>query len=89
LEIDRFSLRSESGDVLIEDICSTQLETVIPKEARTPVCILFGKQRGSVGELVEKNKRNETAIIKIPDGGVFELSYDDICEFVGDPEDYC
>jgi len=80
-------LRSEHGNSLLEDICTSQLETVIPRDPHTPICILHGKRKGKVGELIEKNKRKETAIVKL-DETVLELSYDDICEFVGDPEEY-
>jgi ribosomal protein S4E len=88
VQVDRFVLKSDTGSTLLEDICTNQVETVIPREPRTPICILNGRRKGRVGELVEKNRKKETAVVKLPDGGVFELSYDDICEFVGDPEDY-
>jgi len=88
VEVDRFTLRSDSGS-LIEDICTSQVETVIPKHLNIPVCILAGKEKGRIGELMEKNKKKQTAVVKLPDGAVYELSFDDICEFVGDPEDYC
>ncbi|XP_021951066.1 G-patch domain and KOW motifs-containing protein isoform X1 [Folsomia candida] len=86
---DRFILRSDGGgSTFLEDITTSQVETVIPKQTGAAVCILEGRQKGRIGELVERNRSQEVAIVKIPDGAVVELSYDDICEFVGDPEDY-
>lgn len=90
---DRFVLRSapeEAANSFLEDIHSSQIETVIPKIPGTSVSILSGRDiKGRIGELVDRGRKGEeTAIVKIPDAGVFELKYDDICEFVGDPEDY-
>ena len=72
----------------MEDVRASQVETVIPKESGTAVYILHGKFKGKVGTVEDKNRKEQTAIIRIPDGGVCELEYDDVCEFVGDPDDF-
>jgi len=88
LAYDRFILKSEPGGTILEDIKASQVETVIPKESGSAVYILHGRFKGRVGTVEEKNRKEQTCIIRIPDGGVCELEYDDLCEFVGDPEDF-
>jgi ribosomal protein S4E len=87
MEKDHFVLKSDTGEV-IDKVRTSQLETVIPKISSGLVYILTGKHKGKVGKLIEKDNRDEVGVIQIPDEGVVELHFDDICEFVGDIEDY-
>jgi len=85
-ERDRCVLKSDDGDVL-DRIKSSQIETVIPKSPSSAVFILHGREKGKIGSLITRDMKNELGVVKIPDEGVVELHFDDICEIVGDFDD--
>ncbi|XP_061187487.1 G-patch domain and KOW motifs-containing protein-like [Saccostrea echinata] len=77
--------KTEDGKVL-EGLSQLQLETVIPKSDRAFVLIVSGKFRGQLGEVMSRNKKKSTAAVQLLQDrdSVLNISYDHICEFVGD-----
>lgn len=77
--------KTESGR-LLENISISKLETVIPRSDPAYVMVVKGKRKGQVCEVIERDKERYTATVQIlPDRDeVFQLDYDDICEYTGD-----
>uniref|UniRef100_A0A0P5MGM2 G patch domain and KOW motifs-containing protein n=1 Tax=Daphnia magna TaxID=35525 RepID=A0A0P5MGM2_9CRUS len=77
--------KTENGR-LLENISISKLETVIPRSDPAYVMVVKGKRKGQVCEVIERDKERYTATVQIlPDRDeVFQLDYDDICEYTGD-----
>ncbi|KAK6782741.1 hypothetical protein RDI58_020537 [Solanum bulbocastanum] len=70
---------------LIQDVDQELLETALPKRGG-PVLVLYGRNKGVYGHLVEKDSEKETGIIR--DGDTKELlkvRLEQIAEYLGDP----
>ncbi|XP_018424635.1 PREDICTED: G patch domain and KOW motifs-containing protein [Nanorana parkeri] len=81
--------RTEGGRIL-EDIRQDMLETVIPKEEGARVMVVLGEHRGQVGKILHRDRQKSRALVQLQgdhDGAV-TLSYDVICHYTGDFEDY-
>lgn len=87
--MDNCTCRTDEGK-LLEGIHPKQLETLIPKKDNALVMIVSGKNRGQMGEMLQRDKRNAMAVIQIlPDKDqVLKLDFDDICEYVGEVMEY-
>lgn len=70
---------------LIQGVDQELLETALPKRGG-PVLVLYGRNKGVYGHLVEKDSEKETGIIR--DGDTKELlkvRLEQIAEYLGDP----
>lgn len=81
--------RTADGRIL-DDIMVEQLETIVPKNSGSHVKVVRGRNKGKVGELIERNKKNYIAVVQIlPDRDeVLKLDFDDICEYLGPVTDF-
>ena len=72
------------------DLSQKQLETVIPRSEPAYVYIVAGKDKGQIGEILQKDKSLCTASVQLlSDRDVLlTLSYESICEYVGDISDF-
>ncbi|XP_046651868.1 G-patch domain and KOW motifs-containing protein-like [Daphnia pulicaria] len=77
--------KAENGK-LLENVNISKLETVIPRSDPAYVMVVKGKRKGQVCQVIERDKERYTATVQIlPDRDeVFQLDYDDICEYTGD-----
>jgi len=89
--IDACVCKTEDGQIL-DEIDQKSLETVIPRTDPAYVMIISGKKTGQLGEILQKDKAKCIASVQLlKDRSIVRLSYDDICEYVGDimaEEDY-
>ncbi|KAE8800496.1 Protein MOS2 [Hordeum vulgare] len=76
----------DDGSELVQGVERDMLETVLPR-TNGRVLVLYGKHKGVYGHLVEKNSEAETAVVEDADTeDMVRLKYDQIAEYVGDPE---
>uniref|UniRef100_A0ACD5X4E7 Uncharacterized protein n=2 Tax=Avena sativa TaxID=4498 RepID=A0ACD5X4E7_AVESA len=76
----------EDGSELVQGVEQDMLETVLPR-TNGRVLVLCGKHKGVYGHLVEKNAEAETGLVEDADTkGMIRVNYDQIAEYVGDPE---
>jgi len=82
--------RTEDGK-LLDKISTSKLETVIPRTEPAYVMVVSGKRRSQIGQVIEKDKERCKATIQIlPDRDeIFQIGYDDICEYTGDIRNLC
>ncbi|XP_033745266.1 G-patch domain and KOW motifs-containing protein-like [Pecten maximus] len=85
LSPDNCVCRTDNGSVL-EGLSQEMLETVIPKSEPSFVQLVTGKWKGQLAELMKRDKSNCMAVVQLLQNRdeVLKLSYDSICEFVGD-----
>ncbi|XP_069142539.1 G-patch domain and KOW motifs-containing protein-like [Argopecten irradians] len=85
LSPDNIVCRTDNGSVL-EGLSQEMLETVIPKSEPSFVQLVAGKWKGQLAELMKRDKTNCMAVVQLLQDRdeVLKLSYDSICEFVGD-----
>jgi len=87
------SCRTESGKIL-DDLNETMLETVIPKSGADGYVMItsHGKVEhdGKIARILEKDKAKSRAFLQLIEDRdvVVDLSFDDICEYTGDVENY-
>lgn len=76
-----FSFVTKSGDIL-EDLREKQLETVMPKIGEK-VLILRGPHRGVVGILKERNKKENSLLVKIEENNLefIKMTQDDCSSY--------
>jgi len=85
--------RTESGKIL-DDLCESMLETVIPKSTGASYVMItsHGKNEhdGKLARILEKDKAKSRAFLQLIEDReiVVDLSFDDICEYTGDVENY-
>ncbi|KAL1285603.1 G patch domain and KOW motifs-containing protein [Trichinella pseudospiralis] len=75
----------DNGEVL-ENIRESQIETVIPRQEQSSVMVVCGTFRGQLGRIVHRDTRNCRVLVALAENTV-ELSYDDVCEYIGETED--
>lgn len=76
----------DDGSELVQGVEQDMLETVLPR-TNGRVLVLCGKHKGVYGCLVEKNSAEETGLVEDADSkGMIRVKYDQIAEYVGDPE---
>ncbi|OWF45237.1 G patch domain and KOW motifs-containing protein-like [Mizuhopecten yessoensis] len=77
--------RTDDGHVL-EGLSQEMLETVIPKSEPSFVQLVTGKWKGQLAELMKRDKSNCMALVQLLRNRdeVLKISYDSICEYVGD-----
>ncbi|KAE8821075.1 protein MOS2-like [Hordeum vulgare] len=76
----------DDGSELVQGVEQDMLETVLPR-TNGRVLVLCGKHKGVYGHLVEKNSEAETAVVEDADTkDMVRVKYDQIAEYVGDPE---
>ncbi len=82
---DSFTVRTDRG-VVIDEVRTKQLETVIPKNTGDVVMILAGKRRGHLAELIGRDKKASLAAVQLlPDKDeVLKIDFDDVCEYTGE-----
>eukprot|EP00049_Salpingoeca_infusionum_P019611 m.362684 g.362684 ORF g.362684 m.362684 type:complete len:331 (+) comp20750_c0_seq1:133-1125(+) len=68
---------------MLDGLKQRQLETVIPKEMNSTVMIVSGKYSGTRAKLIAKDDRKEKATVLIEETIAEELSFDDVCEYLG------
>ncbi|XP_047086213.1 protein MOS2-like [Lolium rigidum] len=79
-------IRMDEGSELVQGVEQDMLETVLPRTSGR-VLVLSGKHKGVYGHLVEKNAEAETGLVEDADTkGMVRVNYDQIAEYVGDPE---
>lgn len=79
-------IRMDEGSELVQGVEQDMLETVLPRTSGR-VLVLCGKHKGVYGHLVEKNAEAETGLVEDADTkGMVRVNYDQIAEYVGDPE---
>ncbi|XP_060074160.1 G-patch domain and KOW motifs-containing protein-like [Ylistrum balloti] len=85
LSPDNCVCRTDNGRVL-EGLSQEMLETVIPKSEPSFVQLVTGKWKGQLAELMKRDKSNCMAVVQLLQNRdeVLKISYDSICEFVGD-----
>ncbi|KAJ7328638.1 hypothetical protein OS493_023908 [Desmophyllum pertusum] len=85
---DRCVCQTEEGR-LLEDIPQSALETVVPKTPDSHVRVVGGDHRGQLAVLVERDTSKYSAVIQLLlDKDIITADYDDICEHVGDVNDF-
>ena len=88
---DRIEVVTDSKRVL-DDIDPYDVETVIPKEEFSLIMIVNknSEHKEKIAEMLRKDSRKGIATVRIlPDKEeVLNLSYDDICEVIDNPDDY-
>ncbi|XP_062210602.1 protein MOS2-like [Phragmites australis] len=76
----------DDGSELVQGVEQDMLETVLPR-TNGRVLVLYGKHKGVYGHLIEKNSEEETGVVKDADTkDMVRVRYDQIAEYVGDPE---
>jgi len=82
--------KTESGK-LLDKISTSKLETVIPRTDPAYVMVVNGRRKTQIGQIIERNKERCIATIQIlPDRDeIFQVGYDDICEYTGDVRNLC
>ena len=62
------------------------LETVIPRSENSHVMVIKGPDKGQIAVLLRRNKETCMATLQLLSNRdkVIVLSYDDICEYMGD-----
>ncbi|CAH1266389.1 GPKOW [Branchiostoma lanceolatum] len=80
---------TEDGRV-IDGVKQAMLETVIPKTEPGYIMVVGGKYKGQKAEVIGKDKKNCMATVQfLPDREkTVKVSYDDICQYLGDVETY-
>ncbi|XP_035675737.1 G-patch domain and KOW motifs-containing protein-like isoform X2 [Branchiostoma floridae] len=80
---------TEDGRV-IDGVKQPMLETVIPKTEPGYILVVGGKYKGQKAEIIGKDKKNCIATVQfLPDREkTVKVSYDDICQYLGDVETY-
>ncbi|KAG1362435.1 protein MOS2 [Cocos nucifera] len=72
---------------LLQGVDQEILETALPRRGG-PVLVLCGKHEGVFGSLVERNKEDETAVIRDADTHcLITVRLEQIAEYTGDPSD--
>lgn len=76
---------TEDGQVL-DDLRQPQLETVIPHNTPSYVMIVSGKYCSQLGQLLERDRKNSTAVVQLMSDRdvVLDLDFDSICEYTAD-----
>ncbi|PIK62796.1 putative G patch domain and KOW motifs-containing protein [Apostichopus japonicus] len=84
-EQDVCSCQTNEG-TLLHDIHQSMLETLIPRAEPGYVMIVQGKHGGQVGLILNKDKKKCEADVQLlrDRDEIVRLSYDSICEYVGD-----
>ncbi|XP_053376931.1 G-patch domain and KOW motifs-containing protein-like [Mercenaria mercenaria] len=74
------------GFVQSWDISQSMLETMVPKSDSSYICIVSGKYRGQLGQVLERDKKRCEALVQLLSDRdkVLQLEYDSVCEYVGD-----
>ncbi|KAL1241344.1 G-patch domain and KOW motifs-containing protein [Trichinella spiralis] len=75
----------DNGEVL-ENVTESQIETVIPRQEQSSVMVVCGKFCGQLGRIIHRDTRNCRVLVALAENTV-ELSYDDVCEYIGETED--
>ena len=71
---------------LVQGVEQDMLETVLPR-TNGRVLVLYGKQKGMYGHLVEKNSEEEIGLVEDADTkDIVRIRYDQMAEYTGDPE---
>jgi len=71
---------------LVQGVEQDMLETVLPR-TNGRVLVLYGKQKGMYGHLVEKNSVEEIGLVEDADTkDIVRIRYDQMAEYTGDPE---
>lgn len=74
---------------LIEDVPQSALETVVPKTLDSHVRVVGGDCKGQLAVLLERNTSKYSAVIQLLlDKSVMTADYDDICEHLGDINEF-
>lgn len=77
------------GGRFIEGVKQRYLETLIPKQEGGVVLIVAGKWRGRPARILDRSSRKAKVWVQPKDEeAVVELSYDDVCEYVGRDADW-
>jgi transcription antitermination factor NusG len=80
VSLTQFSLIMEDGQ-LVDDAKERHVQTALPKVGGT-VRVVSGSNKGSCGELLERNAAKEQATIQLDsDLSIIRESYDNVCEF--------
>ncbi|KAG1354739.1 protein MOS2 [Cocos nucifera] len=70
---------------LLQGVDQEMLETALPRRGG-PVLVLSGKHEGVFGSLVERNKEDETAVVRDADThALITVRLEQIAEYTGDP----
>lgn len=77
--------KTESNHIL-EDVHTKMLETVIPRTEKSCVMVVQGKHKGQIGVVLNRDKANCIATVQLLSDRekLLKLSYDIICEYLGD-----
>ncbi|CAH3149036.1 unnamed protein product [Pocillopora meandrina] len=85
---DKCVCQTEEGR-LIEDVPQSALETVVPKTLDSHVRVVGGDSKGQLALLLERNTTKYSAVIQLlMDKSIITADYDDICEHVGDGNEF-
>jgi len=85
---ERFSVRMDENRKLVEGLRVDDVETVVPKSAGAAVMIVHGSRRLRRGRLLERDSKKARAMVQLAgDLDVFECSFDDVAEWVGEAVD--
>ncbi|XP_078455060.1 G-patch domain and KOW motifs-containing protein [Lampetra planeri] len=81
--------RTEEGRIL-EGIEQSMLETIIPKTDKDYVMVVLGKYKGQVGLILNRDKNNCQATVQLTGQSdqLLKLSYDDMCHYVGEVDEF-
>ncbi|CAH9091841.1 unnamed protein product [Cuscuta europaea] len=72
---------------LIQGVNQDQLETALPKRGG-PVLVLYGRNKGVFGSLVERDSETETGVVRNADTHeLLNVRLEQIAEYTGDPGD--
>ncbi|XP_073229046.1 G-patch domain and KOW motifs-containing protein-like isoform X1 [Porites lutea] len=73
----------------LEDIPQSALETVVPKTLDSYVRVVKGDHKGQLAVLLKRDKSEDSAVIQLTlDKKVVTVDFDDICEHIGDANEY-
>ncbi|KAL3613821.1 hypothetical protein CASFOL_041895 [Castilleja foliolosa] len=72
---------------MIQGVDQEMLETALPKRGG-PVLVLYGRQKGVYGSLVERDSEKEMGVVRDADTHeTFSVKLDQIAEYVGEPSE--
>ncbi|XP_078342048.1 G-patch domain and KOW motifs-containing protein-like isoform X2 [Oculina patagonica] len=85
---DRCVCQTEEGR-LLEDVPQSALETIVPKTLDAHVRVVGGQHRGQLGVLLKRDTSKYSAVIQLSlYKNIITVDYDDICEHVGDVNEF-